>query len=255
MAGEDKKIEEQRTQEDRKFDLHKTLLIVIGTIGVPCIIGIFTISNQIFSSTSILTILFPVISAGVFYYFGRKQKEKMEELAGMKRITKTREKSTEPFLNEFVEFIDEFKSFIEPSDNHSIYNLIKKMNEVAQKNKNLEKFSDDYIEMHWQDEKRKLYAVEKRLVELTIEKKEIFLLIDDFINILMTYTEFCILFEKFVSRNKLLLPDYVRKQYLEDVREEYNDLFAGFRDFSKRIWRDFGEKKEIPNLKLPLIWV
>ena len=29
-----------------------------------------------------------------------------------KRITKTREKSTEPFLNEFVEFIDEFKSFI-----------------------------------------------------------------------------------------------------------------------------------------------
>ncbi len=94
----------------------------------------------------------------------------------------------------------------------------------------------------------------KKLLESTIEKNEILLLIDDLIDVLTSYTGFCKLLEKFIIKNKPNFPDNIKKQYLENVREEYNDFFARFRDFSKRTWRKYGVTKDIPNLKLPLIW-
>ncbi len=85
---------------------------------------------------------------GACYYLGRIQKNKMEELAGMKKNGKTTKESTEPILSEFMEFVDEFKEFVTSVNSQSIYNVMQKMNEAIQKKKDIKDFPEDFGALH-----------------------------------------------------------------------------------------------------------
>ncbi len=54
MGRKKDEIDEQKMREDRRFELHKTLLLVTWGAGVSVVIATFTLSIQFYKSVSIL---------------------------------------------------------------------------------------------------------------------------------------------------------------------------------------------------------
>lgn len=254
MAKEDKESGEEKTQENRRFELSKTKMTLYWGAAIT---GAFTILNlwkSLFEVISIWAFAGAAILVSFFSYLGLRHKRILEELSSDRRIRMNAEESEslEPLFERFADFVEEFKKFISPINEHSIYNLIKRMNKIIG---NQEIFPENYIERHWRDTDNRLYRINNRIIRSDIRKKEILLLIDEFLDIVESYTKFCEDFKVFVKECKVTLPEDIFEQYMTLIREEYNDFFIRIRELAKETYRNFGEKKEIPNLKLPYLWL
>jgi len=243
--------EESRQKRNWRFEWYLGLFFFSMGMILPILWKLNEI-KALLNNNLLYTLLTVGIPIALFLALAIYCFRNIRNMIGEKRL-----KKEETVSDKILEFIDEFHEFTISAKECSIYSVIKKVNEEYKKHlPHSSLFPEIYVKRHREDMEERINILKERNTEMEITKKEILFTFAEFISIIKTYTVLVEEFDKFV-RNRTegwYVPDTIKKQYLENFREEYNAFFERFRDYVKGICKEFGEKKDIPNLKAPFIW-